>query len=109
MFHLRGKTALVTGPTDGIDRATFIASAPRATHVLEFGRDELRANRVFADIKSSGANVAFRLTTLSSRSSRSSRPLAGDGHVDILIKNADVALMERSTQPRKQSSTRPLL
>jgi NAD(P)-dependent dehydrogenase (short-subunit alcohol dehydrogenase family) len=97
MTDLRGKTALVTGSTSGIGKATAIALAARGAHVLVVGRDEQRAKDVVAEIEGSGGNATFRLTTL--RDLESARELvewateAGDGHVDILINNAGVALM----------------
>ena len=97
MNDLRDRTALVTGSTSGIGRATAIALAARGAHVLIVGRDEQRAKDVVAEIEGSGGSATFRLTTLSDL--ESARDLvewaieAGDGHVDILINNAGVALM----------------
>ena len=97
MTDLRGKTALVTGSTSGIGKATAIALAARGAHVLVVGRNEQRAKDVVAEIEGSGGSATFRLTTLSDL--ESARDLvewateAGDGHVDILINNAGVALL----------------
>jgi NAD(P)-dependent dehydrogenase (short-subunit alcohol dehydrogenase family) len=97
MTDLRGKTALVTGSTSGIGRATAIALAARGARVLVVGRDEQRAKDVVAEIEGSGGSATFRLTTLSDL--ESARDLvewateAGDGHVDILINNVGVAAL----------------
>ena len=97
MTDLKGKTALVTGSTSGIGRATAFALAARGAHVLVVGRDEQRAKDVVAEIEGNGGSATYRLTTL--RDLESARELvdwatdAGDGHVDILINNAGVALM----------------
>jgi len=97
MTDLKGKTALVTGSTSGIGQATAIALAARGAHVLVVGRDEQRAKDVVAEIEDSGGSATFKLTTL--RDLESARELvewateAGDGHVDILINNAGVAIM----------------
>src|SRR6202008_2706872 len=97
MTDLRGKTALVTGSTSGIGRATAIALAARGAHILIVGRDEQRARRAVAEIEGSSRSAALRLTTLADL--KSARDLvewateAGDGHVDILINNAGVALL----------------
>ena len=97
MTDLEGKTALVTGSTSGIGRATAVALAARGAHVLVVGRDEQRAKEVVAEIEGSGGSAAFKLTTLddleSARELVEWATLAGDGHVDILINNAGVALM----------------
>src|SRR3984885_14828693 len=100
MTALKGKTALVTGSTSGIGKATAIALAGCGAHVLVVGRNEQRAKDVGAEIESSGGDATFRLTTLSDL--ESGRDLvewateAGDGHVDILINNAGVALLGAS-------------
>ena len=97
MTDLKGKTALVTGSTSGIGQATAIALAARGAHVLIVGRDEGRAKDVVAEIDGSGGLASFKLTTLSDL--QSAQELvewandAGDGHVDILINNAGVALL----------------
>jgi NAD(P)-dependent dehydrogenase (short-subunit alcohol dehydrogenase family) len=97
MTDLKGKTALVTGSTSGIGRATAIALAARGANVLVVGRDEQRAKDVVAEIESGGGSARFHLTTLSDLTSAQDlvewAKLAGDGHVDILVNNAGVALM----------------
>jgi NAD(P)-dependent dehydrogenase (short-subunit alcohol dehydrogenase family) len=101
MTDLKGKTALVTGSTSGIGRATAIALAARGARVLVIGRNEQRAEDVVAEIEAGGGSAAYRLTTLSDL--ESARDLAGwateagDGHVDILINNAGVALLGPSS------------
>ena len=65
MTDLKGKTALVTGSTSGIGKATAIALAARGAHVLVVGRNEQRAQEVVAEIEESGGSASFRLTTLS--------------------------------------------
>jgi NAD(P)-dependent dehydrogenase (short-subunit alcohol dehydrogenase family) len=63
MTDLKGKTALVTGSTSGIGKATAIALAARGAHVLVVGRNEQRAKHVVAEIEGSGGSATFRLTT----------------------------------------------
>ncbi len=97
MTDLKDKTALVTGSTSGIGKATAIALAAGGAHVLVVGRNEQRAKDVVAEVEASGGSAAFRLTTLNDL--KSAQDLvewateAGDGHVDILINNAGVALL----------------
>jgi len=97
MTDLGGKTALVTGSTSGIGKATATALAARGAHVLIVGRNEQRAKDVVAEIEGSGGSATFLLTSLSDL--KSAQDLvewateAGSGHVDILINNAGVALL----------------
>jgi len=97
MTDLRGKTALVTGSTSGIGRATAIALAARGAHVLIVGRNKERAKDVVAEIEHGGGTATFRLTTLIDLASALDlaewATQAGSGHVDILVNNAGVALL----------------
>jgi NAD(P)-dependent dehydrogenase (short-subunit alcohol dehydrogenase family) len=101
MTDLKDRTALVTGSTSGIGKATAIALAARGARVLVVGRNEQRAKDVVAEIEGSGGSAAYRLTTLSDL--ESARDLvewateASDGHVDILINNVGVALLGPSS------------
>ena len=101
MTDLKGKTALVTGSTSGIGKATAIALAARGARVLVVGRNERRAKDVVAEIEGGGGSATYRLTTLGDL--ESARDLvqwateAGDGHVDILINNAGVAMLGPSS------------
>jgi len=97
MTDLKDRTALVTGSTSGIGKATALALAARGARVLVVGRNERRAKDVVAEIEGGGGSATYRLTTLGDL--ESARDLvqwateAGDGHVDILINNAGVALL----------------
>jgi NAD(P)-dependent dehydrogenase (short-subunit alcohol dehydrogenase family) len=101
MTDLKGKTALVTGSTSGIGRATAIALAARGARVLVVGRNERRARDVVAEIEGGGGSATYRLATLSDLESALDlvqwATEAGDGHVDILINNAGVALLGPSS------------
>ena len=101
MTDLKGKTALVTGSTSGIGRATAIALATRGARVLVVGRNERRARDVVAEIEGGGGSATYRLATLSDLESALDlvqwATEAGDGHVDILINNAGVALLGPSS------------
>jgi NAD(P)-dependent dehydrogenase (short-subunit alcohol dehydrogenase family) len=50
MTDLNGKTALVTGSTSGIGRATALALAARGAHMLVVGRSKDRAAGVIAAV-----------------------------------------------------------
>ncbi len=101
MTDLKDRTALVTGSTSGIGRATAIALAARGARVLVVGRNERRARDVVAEIEGGGGSAAYRLATLSDLESALDlvqwATEAGDGHVDILINNAGVALLGPSS------------
>jgi len=101
MTDLKDRTALVTGSTSGIGKATAIALAARGARVLVVGRNEQRAKDVVAEIEGGGGSAAYRLTTLSDLESALDlvewATEAGDGHVDILINNAGVALLGPSS------------
>ena len=64
MSDLRGKTALVTGSTSGIGRATALALAARGAHVLVVGRSKERAAGVVTEIERDGGSATAQLMTL---------------------------------------------
>ena len=101
MTDLKDRTALVTGSTSGIGKATAIALAARGARVLVVGRNEQRARDVVAEIEGGGGSAAYRLATLGDLESALDlvqwATEAGDGHVDILINNAGVALLGPSS------------
>ena len=91
---LAGSTALVTGATSGIGRATAVLLARRGAHVLVSGRDTARGDAVVAAIRAAGGKADFIAANLAEGDSV--RALArraaelGGGHVDILVNNAGV-------------------
>jgi NAD(P)-dependent dehydrogenase (short-subunit alcohol dehydrogenase family) len=87
-------TALVTGGTSGIGRATANKLAQLGIHVLVVGRNEERGEKAVAEIRSAGGKADFIACDL--RDASSAREVArravalGHGHVDILINNAGI-------------------
>ena len=91
---LTGSTALVTGATSGIGRATAHRLAALGAHVVVSGRDEQRGEAVVAAIRSDGGRADFVATDL--HDDASVQRLAdraaelGGGHVDVLVNSAGV-------------------
>jgi len=91
---LTGRTALITGATSGIGRATAAALARRGAYVLISGRDSARGDAAVAAIRVAGGKADFIPADLADADSV--RELArratdlGGGHVDILVNNAGI-------------------
>jgi len=94
MNDLMGKTALVTGGTSGIGRATAVVLAGRGAHVVLSGRDAVRGEQAVATIRVAGGTADFVKADLADEAS--ARELArqaeelGGGHVDILVNSAGI-------------------
>jgi NAD(P)-dependent dehydrogenase (short-subunit alcohol dehydrogenase family) len=85
--ELAGTTALVTGATSGIGRATAIALASAGATVLIHGRDSIRGAEVLEEIELNGGRGRFIAADLSDAAG--AHKLAADaGRVDILVNNA---------------------
>ncbi|WP_322028645.1 SDR family NAD(P)-dependent oxidoreductase [Paraburkholderia sp. J76] len=94
--NLNGKTALVTGASRGIGRATALALAAAGARVLvHFGSDEQAANSVVETIRASGGSADKVAADLSAANgphelARQVRTLVGE-RLDILVANAGVS------------------
>jgi NAD(P)-dependent dehydrogenase (short-subunit alcohol dehydrogenase family) len=87
---LDGRTALVTGATSGIGRATAIQLAREGAEVIVHGRDPERGEQVVADIAQEGAKARFIAADLSDPAEI--RRLADEaGAVDVLVNNAGLS------------------
>jgi len=84
---LDGRTALVTGATSGIGRATAIQLARAGADVIVHGRDADRGEQVVAEIARKGGKARFIAADLSDPAEI--RRLADEaGEVDVLVNNA---------------------
>jgi NAD(P)-dependent dehydrogenase (short-subunit alcohol dehydrogenase family) len=89
-----GKTALITGSTSGIGRATAHQLAAAGARVIISGRDQPRGEATVATIREAGGSadfVAADLSDVSSVRALAARALEiGGGRVDILVNNAGI-------------------
>jgi len=87
-------TALITGGTSGIGRATADKLAQLGFHVLVVGRNPERGKKTVEAIRALGGTADFISSDL--RDAASARAVAeralelGGGHVDVLINNAGI-------------------
>ena len=92
--NLTGSTALVTGSSSGIGRATARDLAAHGAHVIVTGRDTTRGEQIVTDIRAAGGKADFIAASLTDEASardlaRQATELAG-GRIDILVNNAGV-------------------
>jgi len=85
--ELDGKTALVTGATSGIGKATAVALAALGAHVLVHGRNAERGAKVVKEIDAAGGSARFIGADLTDPE-QITRLAEDAGDVDILVNNA---------------------
>ena len=96
MPTLTGKTALVTGASRGMGRASALALAAAGAQVLvHYGRGATEADGVVAEIRNAGGRADALATDLAaadgaSKLARQARSIVGD-RLDILVANAGVS------------------
>jgi len=106
MTRLTGKTALITGSTDGVGRLVAKRLGDAGAHVLVHGRSRERGERLVAEIKESGGTAEFLAADLSALAEV--RRLAEavqqrTDRLDILINNAGIGT-GGSGAPRQTSA-----
>jgi 3-oxoacyl-[acyl-carrier protein] reductase len=100
MTTLQNKTALVTGASRGIGRATAVALAEAGAHVLvHYGRSRQEAKSLVADIQKKGGRaeaISADLGTPNGASllARQVRSIVGD-RLDVVVLNAGVSKSAR--------------
>jgi NAD(P)-dependent dehydrogenase (short-subunit alcohol dehydrogenase family) len=91
--ELSATTALVTGATSGIGRATAVALARLGAQVAVTGRDKDRGDEVVREITEAGGRADFIAAELSDEHAAqdlADQALATLGRVDVLVNNAGV-------------------
>ena len=102
MEKLSGKTALVTGSTDGVGRLVARKLGQAGARVLVHGRDVKRGARIVADIEASGGAADFIAADLSALAEvrRLADAAQAVDRLDILINNAGIG----TAGPRQTSA-----
>ena len=103
-------TALITGGTSGIGRATAKKLAKLGIRVIVVGRNAKRGDETLAEIRAAGGKADFIASDL--RNASSAREVAkravelGNGHVDILVNNAGVFPFGPTEQTKEEEFDR---
>jgi NAD(P)-dependent dehydrogenase (short-subunit alcohol dehydrogenase family) len=93
MKVLDGKTALVTGSTDGVGRVVAEQLGKMGARVLVHGRDQTRGEKVVRDIRAGGGTADFLAADLASLADvrrLADAVRASMDRLDILINNAGI-------------------
>jgi NAD(P)-dependent dehydrogenase (short-subunit alcohol dehydrogenase family) len=105
-MKMQGKTALITGSTDGVGRYVASRLAAEGAHVLIHGRDAARADVLIGEITRSGFEAPkFYLADLSSLAGvrqLAEAVLAGHQRLDVLVSNAGIG--SQNEGPGRQTS-----
>jgi len=94
---LAGHTALVTGATSGIGRATANALAGSGAEVIVHGRDPARGAEVVAELEAAGASARFLAAELGDADQVKGLAAAA-GEVDILVNNGGLSAFGPSAE-----------
>ena len=100
MAALQNKTALVTGASRGIGRATAIALAEAGAHVIvHYGRSKQEAESLVAEIQRKGGRADAMSADLTAPEgaallAKQARAIVGD-RLDVLVLNAGVSKLAR--------------
>jgi NAD(P)-dependent dehydrogenase (short-subunit alcohol dehydrogenase family) len=101
MTRLDGKTALITGSTDGVGRLVAMKLGAVGARVLVHGRDQDRGQRVVSEITGAGGTAEFLAADLASLAEvqrLAATVRQTESHLDILINNAGIGTAGTSRQ-----------
>jgi NAD(P)-dependent dehydrogenase (short-subunit alcohol dehydrogenase family) len=102
---LQGRTALVTGATSGIGRATAMRLAAQGASLVVHGRDAGRGIQVVEEIQLSGGRARFVQADLGDPD-EAIRLASEAGDVDVLVNNAGFSWFGPSDQLDAQTLSR---
>src|ERR1700757_2027436 len=100
MTTLENKTALVTGASRGIGRATAVALARAGAHVLaHYGRSAQEAESLVAEIRANGGradalSADLAMPQSAKKLTEQARAIVGD-HLDVVVLNAAISKSAR--------------
>lgn len=93
MANLEGRTALITGASQGIGRACALALAAAGVRVALAARNEAKLNEVAAEIATAGGTAAVFTLDISSEDSIKAcakAAIAHFGSIEIVVNNAGI-------------------
>jgi NAD(P)-dependent dehydrogenase (short-subunit alcohol dehydrogenase family) len=98
---MNGKTVVVTGASSGIGRATAVALAKQGARLVLAGRTPERCQEALAEVKAAGGEDAVMLqadlSSLAGMRKLAEDVLARCDRLDVLVNNAGITLMKRTT------------
>lgn len=101
MTQLTGKTAVITGASSGIGRATALEMARRGAHVVLAARRLEKLEAAARECRSLGVRASAVATDVTRRED-CLRLIAQAGEVDVLVNSAGFAVFDRVAEARSE-------